>query len=229
MPRASLQIAPTSKLSCQISVSSCSLTSHLFSLPLISRSADQRKQKSVKRRPGLVRAADDSDVPAFKGFPPMQTKPAFYWRMLAVVPYILPLCEGWLYSETAYNLHPALELYEELSEPFFELLGLLPGWFILAYFFATFLGIVRNNRWPHFVRFHFITGVLLEIFLQVVGTMNDWIPESLYWGRLSAHFWMAVTFAFLFTVIQCIICALKGCYADVPFVSDAAYIQIPYE
>ncbi|CAI5474733.1 unnamed protein product [Closterium sp. Yama58-4] len=183
-----------------------------------------------RRRVSPVRAADgDSDVPAFKGFPPMQTRPAWYWRIAAVVPYLLPLCEAWIYSETAQSLFHFLFTYEQLCQPFLMLLGLLPSWFMLAYFFGAYLGVVRNNRWPHFLRFHVVTGMLLEIILQVVGTLNDWIPKSVYWGKIGAHFWLAIAVAFIFIVLECIWCAIRGTYADVPFISDAAYMQIPYE
>ncbi|CAI5496857.1 unnamed protein product, partial [Closterium sp. Naga37s-1] len=183
-----------------------------------------------RRRVSPVRAADgDSDVPAFKGFPPMQTRPAWYWRIAAVVPYLLPLCEAWIYSETAQSLFHFLFTYEQLCQPFLMLLGLLPSWFMLAYFFGAYLGVVRNNRWPHFLRFHVVTGMLLEIILQVVGTLNDWIPKSIYWGKIGAHFWLAIAVAFIFIVLECIWCAIRGTYADVPFISDAAYMQIPYE
>eukprot|EP00850_Spirogloea_muscicola_P005512 SM000025S08407 [mRNA] locus=s25:625063:626779:+ [translate_table: standard] len=159
----------------------------------------------------------------------MQTKPKFYWRIIALIPYLLPLSEAWMYSETAYSLHPLLENYEFLTYPFLQLLGSLPQWFLLAYFFGAYLGVVRNNRWPHFLRFHVVTAMLLEIIVQVTGTVNDWVPRAVYWGLLGAHWWLAVSFAFIFVVLECMICALRGMYADVPFLSDASYMQIPYE
>ncbi len=175
-----------------------------------------------------TRAAAD-DVPAFKGYPPMTQKPKFWWRILACVPYLMPLSETWMYAETAYSLHPFLEDYEFCTYPFLILIGSLPGWFLLAYFFGAYLGVVRNNRWPHFLRFHVVTGMLLEIIVQVIGTVNDWVPQAVYWGKFGAHYWLAVSFAFLFIVLDCIRCALNGMYADVPFLSDASYMQIPYE
>ncbi|CAI5988006.1 unnamed protein product [Closterium sp. NIES-65] len=198
------------------------------SLRLRKASPSAVSPSAPRRRVSPVRAADgDSDVPAFKGFPPMQTRPAWYWRIAAVVPYLLPLCEAWIYSETAQSLFHFLFTYEQLCQPFLMLLGLLPSWFMLAYFFGAYLGVVRNNRWPHFLRFHVVTGMLLEIILQVVGTLNDWIPKSIYWGKIGAHFWLAIAVAFIFIVLECIWCAIRGTYADVPFISDAAYMQIP--
>lgn len=174
------------------------------------------------------RAASD-DVPTFKGYPAMTKRPRWWWRVLACIPYLMPLNEVWMYAETAYSLHSFLEDYEFCTYPFLSFIGKLPSWFLLAYFFGAYLGIVRNNRWPHFLRFHVVTGMLLEILVQVVGTVNDWVPQSLYWGKLGAHYWLVLAFTFLFTVVECIRCALCGMYADVPFISDASYMQIPYD
>lgn len=185
-------------------------------------------ERLARRRTGSPRAATE-DVPSFKGFAPMQEKPKFWWRILACVPYLMPLSETWMYAETAYSLHGFLEDYEFCTYPFLILIGSLPSWFLLAYFFGAYLGVVRNNRWPHFLRFHVVTGMLLEIIVQVIGTVNDWVPQAVYWGKFGAHYWLAVTFAFLFIVLDCIRCALNGMYADVPFLSDASYMQIPYE
>ncbi|KAI5060602.1 hypothetical protein GOP47_0025022 [Adiantum capillus-veneris] len=169
------------------------------------------------------------DVPTFKGYPPMTKRPRWWWRVLACIPYLMPLSETWMYAETAYSLHSFLEDYEFSTYPFLVFIGKLPSWFLLAYFFGAYLGIVRNNRWPHFFRFHVVTGMLLEILVQVIGTVNDWVPQSLYWGKFGAHYWLALSFAFFFIVIECIRCALRGMYADVPFLSDASYMQIPYD
>ena len=174
------------------------------------------------------RAATD-DVPSYKGFPPMLNKPRWWWRTMACIPYLMPLSETWMYAETAYNVHSFLEDYEFCTYPFLTFIGRLPSWFLLAYFFGAYLGIVRNNRWPHFIRFHVVTGMLLEILVQVVGTVNDWVPPSLYWGKFGAYYWLGIAFAFFFTVIECIRCALNGMYADVPFISDASYMQIPFD
>lgn len=162
-------------------------------------------------------------------FPPMTKKPRWWWRTLACLPYLMPLHETWMYAETAYHLHPFLEDFEFLTYPFLEILGKFPIWFLMAYFFVAYLGVVRRKEWPHFFRFHVVVGMLLEILLQVVGTVSRWLPNGLYWGKLGMHFWTAVAFGFLFTVLECIRCALAGMYADIPFISDAAYIQIPYE
>ncbi|KAF3949252.1 hypothetical protein CMV_024859 [Castanea mollissima] len=78
----------------------------------------------------------------------------------------------------------------------------------MAYFFVAYLGIVRRKEWPHFFRFHVVMGMLLEIALQVIGTVSRWMPLAFYWGKVGMHFWTAVAFAYLFTVLESIRCAL---------------------
>lgn len=169
------------------------------------------------------------DVPYSFRYPQMTKKPRWFWRTLACIPYLMPLHETWMYAETAYHLHPFLEDFEFLTYPFLGFIGQLPTWFLMAYFFAAYLGVVRRKEWPHFFRFHVVMGMLLEIALQVIGTISRWMPLAVYWGKIGMHFWTAMAFAYLFTVLECMRCALGGMYADVPFVCDAAYIQIPYD
>ncbi|CAL1355799.1 unnamed protein product [Linum trigynum] len=182
-----------------------------------------------RRRGSYLPARAAKDVPTSFRFPPMTMKPRWWWRTLACLPYLMPLHETWMYAETAYHLHPFLEDFEFLTYPFLGAIGSLPGWFLMAYFFVAYLGVVRRKEWPHFFRFHVVMGMLLEIALQVVGTVSRWLPLGIYWGKVGMHFWAAVAFAYLFTVLECVRCALAGMYADVPFVCDAAYIQIPYD
>lgn len=170
------------------------------------------------------------DVSSGFRYPPMTKKPRWWWRTLACLSYLLPLHQTWMYAQTAYHLYPFLEFFEVYTYPFLRALGTLPRWFLIAYFFVGYLTIVRRKEWPHFFRFHVAMGMLLEIALQVTGIVTRrWLPPSLYWGKLGMHFWTFASMGFLFTVLECIRCALVGMYADIPFVCDAAYIQIPYD
>lgn len=183
---------------------------------------------ALRRRQALSPRAS-KDVPFSFRYPPMTKKPRWWWRTLACLPYLMPLHETWMYAETAYHLHPFLEQFEFLTYPFLGAIQRLPSWSLIAYLFVAYLGIVRRKEWPHFLRFHVVMGMLLEIALQVVGTVSRWMPLSVYWGKIGMHFWTFVAFAFLFTVLQSIWYALAGKYADIPFFCDAAYIQIPYD
>lgn len=184
---------------------------------------------NLPRHPQRFSPRASKDVPTSFRFPAMMKKPRWWWRTLACLPYLMPLHETWMYAETAYHLHPFLEDFEFLTYPFLGAIGRLPSWFLMAYFFVAYLGVVRRKEWPHFFRFHVVMGMLLEIALQVIGTVSRWMPLAVYWGKVGMHVWTGIAFAYLFTVLECIRCALAGMYADVPFVCDAAYIQIPYD
>ncbi|KAL4574661.1 hypothetical protein LXL04_021497 [Taraxacum kok-saghyz] len=197
---------------------------------ILSHFTPKTPTKLSPKRPSTISPKASKDTTPFSyKFPPMEKKPKWYWRTLACLPYLMPLHETWMYAETAFHLHPFLEDFEFLTYPFLQALGGLPSWFLIAYFIIAYLAIVRRKEWPHFFRFHVVTGMLLEIALQVTGTVWKWLPSGWYWGVVGMHFWTAFAFGFLFTVLECVRCALAGMYADVPFVCDAAYIQIPYE
>eukprot|EP00253_Pinus_taeda_P012504 PITA_12504 len=225
-----LQVGPCTTKGCERACTSASTPfftgdygSFRIHLPTIVRHNGRRNGGTVSPRA----AADD--VPEYKGYPPMTKKPKWWWRTLACIPYLMPLHETWLNAETVYNIHPFLEEFEYLTYPFFGALFKLPQWFFYAYFFVAYLGIVRNNKWPHFLRFHTITAMLLEITLSINGTIfTKFLPKGVFWGKIGMHYWLFVAFAFLFTVIECMRCALRGMYADVPFIADASYMQIPY-
>nr|QKY65059.1 chloroplast protein import component Tic20-I [Passiflora contracta] len=169
------------------------------------------------------------DVPFGFKYPAMTKKPRWWWRILASVSYLLPVHETWMHTPMAMYLHPFFQSLEEMSRPFLESLGLLPRWFLIAYFFSAYLGIVRRKEWPHFLRFHVAMGMLLEITLQVIGISSRWLPVGFLKGRVGVHLITALAIAFLFTVLEVIRCAITGIYADVPFLCEAAYFQIPFE
>ncbi|XP_020242131.1 protein TIC 20-I, chloroplastic-like [Asparagus officinalis] len=227
-----LELARTSlkgsgPFTCHLSSASTSLLrgdhgSFTSMIPILYRS----HTTGSKNRSTTIVPRASKDVPYSFRYPAMTKKPRWWWRTLACIPYLMPLHETWMYAETAYHLHPFLEDFEFLTYPFLGFIGQLPSWFLMAYFFAAYLGVVRRKEWPHFFRFHVVMGMLLEIALQVIGTVSRWMPLAVYWGKLGVHFWTAVAFAYLFTVLECMRCALGGMYADIPFVCDAAYISI---
>ncbi|GMH23113.1 hypothetical protein Nepgr_024956 [Nepenthes gracilis] len=137
----------------------------------------------------------------------------------------MPIYATLVYAETTYHLHPVLEDFEYLTEPLLLTLGSLPSLFLMAQSTALYLGIVRRKEWPHFFRFHVVMGMLLENAVQVMGTVSRWLPLSVCKGKFPMHFWTAIVVAQLFTMFECVRCALAGMYPEVPFISDAAYIH----
>eukprot|EP00897_Mesotaenium_endlicherianum_P000857 jgi/Mesen1/10772/ME000091S10297 len=178
---------------------------------------------------GGVRAASKSDVPEYTAHPPMMEKPKLPWRILAVIPYIIPSLEALPVVKQLESNYILFVVYKELAPIGLSWVAKLPGWFMLAYFFGAYLGIVRNNRWPHFLRFHIVMGMLMEITLQIVAATYDFFPRKLMDAGLLGVIKSILCMWYIPTVLGCMVCALMGGYADVPFVSESAYMQIPQE
>lgn len=154
----------------------------------------------------------------------VEKKPRWWWRFLACIYYLGPLHEAWwVCVEPAYHLHPLLEDLEFLTVPFRQAMSRLPYWFQVIGYLLIASGLVRQKKLPHFFRFHVQMCLLLDIAMQVIVQVCYLLPFSVHTGKVGVHFWTAMSFAFIFTVLECIRCALAGMYADVPLVCDAAY------
>ncbi|CAL9765998.1 unnamed protein product [Musa acuminata subsp. burmannicoides] len=184
-------------------------------MPLLARS------NKVRCRSPVISGASKS----YFTYPPMTSKPKWWWRTLACTPYLLPLHLMWMHADSAYHLHPLLQDWDFLVNPFLDTIALMPSWILMVLMFSAYYFVVRRKEWPHFLRFHIIMAMLLENAYQAIAIACTWFPKTLYRGELGMHFWLAVTFVQLYTVVECMRCALSGKYADVPFVSDTAYIH----
>ncbi|XP_026665147.2 protein TIC 20-I, chloroplastic-like isoform X2 [Phoenix dactylifera] len=162
---------------------------------------------------------------SFFSYPQMTSKPKWWWRTLACIPYLLPLHYVWFYADTVYQLHHILEDFEFLTSPFLDTIALLPNWFMMVVLYVAYLGVVKRKEWPHFLRFHVTMALLLDTALQAMAIACGWMPNAVYRGMLGTYFWATVAYVQMYTVLECMRCALAGKYADVPFVSDAAYFH----
>ncbi|KAK1294517.1 hypothetical protein QJS10_CPA16g00021 [Acorus calamus] len=162
----------------------------------------------------------------FDPHPKMTEKPKWYWRTLLCVPYLLPLHEAICMAENSFHLAPLLGEYNELlTQSFMDTITLVLSWFFMVYFCVVSLFLIRRWELPHFFRFHVLLALLPDNVLQIICTSCNWFPVFFKGNRLLIHFWTGVALAYIFTVMECMRCALYGAYADVPSVADAAYIH----
>lgn len=157
-------------------------------------------------------------------YPELTSKPRWWWRTLACVPYLLPLHNMWSYADVIYQLHTYLQGFS-LVYAFIDTMTLCPGWLFLVIFMTVYFFVVRRKWSPHFLRFHVILAILLDTGSQAVATMCTWMPSIVYQGKPMQYFWMAIAFVHIFTVLECMRCALAGMYPNVPFISHTAFIH----
>lgn len=157
-------------------------------------------------------------------YPELTSKPRWWWRTLACVPYLLPLHNMWSYADVIYQLHTYLQGFS-LLYTFIDTMTLCPGWLFLVIFMTVYFFVVRRKWSPHFLRFHVILAILLDTGSQAVATMCTWMPSIVYQGKPMQYFWMSIAFIQIFTVLECLRCALCGMYPNVPFISHTAFIH----
>lgn len=175
------------------------------------------------RRPlNPPRAAAYNDVFKFR-YPVIKEKPDWFWRTVACVPYLIAL----QISDAGYFINRFVERYDVFEGLVYLVPGInrLPPWFSMIYCYFSYVSIVKNTDWSHFTRFHLMMGMLLETGLQVVWYIGNFFPLIHYNGTFGTNVWAAVGLIYILTILRCVRSALAGEYADIPFLSEAAYIH----
>lgn len=132
---------------------------------------------------------------------------------------------------------PLGELFFSLSRNFlflFSWVGPLPTYYYfhqfapLFVFFALFLIVVRNRRMHHFVRFHCMQAIILDIGAMLLSVVQGAWPK----GRVEPPFYdWFMNFSYLSMLIAILYSAggaAVGVYAEVPFISDSAFYQVQF-
>jgi uncharacterized membrane protein len=110
--------------------------------------------------------------------------------------------------------------------------SLLGGFGGFVIFFALYLLIVRNDRLGHFLRFNtmqaLITGIavsLISTLLQLLGISQGLVGATfLPFTIIFSTIFLAVLGIIIYSIVQCV----RGRYAEIPVLSEAAYSQTRY-
>ncbi|ONK61243.1 uncharacterized protein A4U43_C08F27690 [Asparagus officinalis] len=149
-----------------------------------------------------------------------EEKPRWYWRTLACIPYLMPLHIVSVCAEGAHQFLPFLENFSIMTDPVSG--ALLPNWFMMVYCITVYFMVVRSKTWPHFFRFHVAMALLLDNAIQIINIVAGWMP---YWSKLDTPFWTVVASGLLYVMVKCVMDALRGRHADIPFLSEAAFMH----
>ena len=101
-------------------------------------------------------------------------------RIFATLPYLLVLLYGFPFGHALFNLFPALgQLLLPLIMPVAVLYNMIPLAGIVV-FLALLLGVVRNDRISHFIRFNTLQALLISIVLflcEILLSLFSSIPS----------------------------------------------------
>jgi uncharacterized membrane protein len=148
-------------------------------------------------------------------------------RLIAAVPWLLPLLDAFSYGRFLFYQYPIAARIVSPLAPLVSLYASVP-FAPLVCFFGLYLGVVNNQGVARFARFSAMQGVLVDILLVLPRLLESLAsPPAQGWG-LKAYItaqnsiWLLVAGVVAYGVAS----ALLGKTARVPFVAEAADAQI---
>jgi uncharacterized membrane protein len=146
-------------------------------------------------------------------------------RIFSCLPYLLPLLHSLAFSESFFNVFPALQVLFLPLLPIMALYSAVP-FANLAVFLALFFLVVRNEKVPHFIRFNTMQALLVDILLVIASLILPFFSQigglGILVTALSSTVFLGVLAIFIYSVVQ----SLRGVYAEIPTLSDAVYSQV---
>lgn len=157
-------------------------------------------------------------------------------RFFACLPYLLPLMDAIImYSGPFFSQFEVLRVIllplTPLITVYITILGLFSfgglGLGGLLIFFGLYFLVVRNENIPHFIRFNTMQSIILGIALSLFGIIWSYALEPIFQGGLIQETLFNVAFfGTVAAVIYAIVQTILGRYAEIPTLSDAAYMQV---
>jgi len=152
-------------------------------------------------------------------------------RLWGSLPYLLPLVSALPLGFLPSGLFQSLPGLIPIFAPLFRLVPLATGWLGTGVFLALLFLVIRNTRVAHFVRFNTIQALLLNIALFLVQVLMQVFGMLFVSLGLAAMVSILATTALLGVIaitIYAWVQNIRGHYAEVPVLSDAAYAWIRY-
>jgi hypothetical protein len=162
-------------------------------------------------------------------------------KLFACLTYLVPLIEILAFGGYVFSVVPPLTWL------FTPLIPLLPIYYLTiggiavvqwGVFIGLYVGVVRNHKLVHFLRYNAIQAILLGILTALLSAVFSLLgmsgqlanglsgggfgSGSLLLNTLTSLIFLFVVVSSLFAIVQCI----RGRYAEIPVVSEAAYSQV---
>lgn len=162
-------------------------------------------------------------------------------RLLSCLPYLLPLLNALPFGGFLFSQFPPLALL------FYPIFLLVPIYYMggggislipILVFMGLIVGVVRNYRIRHLIRYNAMQAILIgfvlalvSVLLQLLNIVNSaLLSPTLPLGPLQGDLFTRILFDVLFLgtvgiVVYSVVQSLRGHHPEVPIISDAAYAQ----
>ncbi len=155
---------------------------------------------------GLAAAAKGERKGARAGAGVARAKPDFGDRIIASVPYLLPLLDGLRYGRFFFKEFPQSYALLAPLQPLIKVYYTLP-FASLVVFFALYYGIVNNFNFSRFVRYNAMQTILLDILLIVPSLVENFILRDI--PKTGTYLQILISF-YNFVWLYVLICVLYG-------------------
>ena len=152
-------------------------------------------------------------------------RPAPYLRLVAVLPFLIPLMGTIAFTHSAYEMMPLFKHAMFLFAPAMQIFygnSFIP----FVTFFALFLLVVRNEKMPYFVRYCTMQAILLDICVMLGGLIMQYMPIFVMVSWLGEWMELAILANSFFALGYSVFNALQGLIPEAPLISEAVYAQV---
>ncbi|MGF1493233.1 MAG: Tic20 family protein [Microcoleaceae cyanobacterium] len=148
-------------------------------------------------------------------------------RILSCLPYLLPLYYSLQFGGFLFRQFPILRWITVPLLPIDWVFRQIPfGLGPLLVFLMIYMLVVRNTNILHFIRFNAMQAILLDIILFlcsiILGVFFNGSSASFIQETLFNVVFLGTLAAVSYSVVQ----SIRGQYAEIPTISDAAYMQV---
>lgn len=148
-------------------------------------------------------------------------------RIFGALVYIVPLFYAFPYGQFLITQFPILSFLAIPLAPMILISQSLP-FASLIIFFVLYLAVVRNQRISHFIRFNTMQAILIDILVFLVGLVLSVLLRGTGGGLLVETLFNVVFIGTLAACIYSVVQSIAGKYAEIPTISEAAYMQVRY-
>jgi len=152
-------------------------------------------------------------------------------RVVALVPYVLPLLSALRYGRYFFGQFPAAIVLLKPLMPVLRAVSALPMGNLIM-FFSIYLGIAKNQSLSRFCRFNAMQAILIDIALIFPSLVEALFGPGILGIGLPGPLVMVLHNAIFVTVLAAFALSAVGCmtgrYVRIPVISEAAEAQMGF-
>ncbi len=152
-------------------------------------------------------------------------------KIFSALVYLFALYDTWFFGAFLVQQFPFLGILAIPILPIMFIYGFLAQFIgnfaSFLVFLLLFLGVVRNERISHFIRYNAMQTILIGIILALFGLIMDSVLRpALGDGLLIQTLYNVAFLGGLAACFYSIVQSILGRYAEIPTISEAAYSQV---